>query len=338
MLTWKKFKNLLSQNENALKMLQYYMRWGENLKNTYDAVNTLEKPPRKIVIMGMGGSGIVGYIIKDIVYTKSLAIDIKIYNTPNIPSYEIKRSLNILISHSGNTLEVLKTAEKIKDLNKKPIVITSDGKLEDLARKHGWILHKVEAAPLPRLGLPQLLAPILKILSKRLKLGDIGKTAKRLDRYIEKHLPERRGGEAFKIARALYGTRPAIYFPDGMASIAIRFKAMLNENSKHEAYTAYIPEIFHNQIEIYTYTLDSQHVPYILMNDDIYPKILKEFLIEKRIYYMDWIQMKSRDILYSYLAGIALHDIASIYLAVMKNVDPYTTPSISLYKELVRKW
>ena len=338
MLTWKKFKNLLNNNENALKMLQYYTKWGEKLWKTYEDVDTLEKPPRRVSIIGMGGSGIVGYIVKDIVYTKSIPMEVKVYNTPNIPKYIIKRSMNILVSHSGNTLEVLKAAEKMREVGKTPFVITSNGELESLADRYGWSLYKIEAAPLPRLGLPQLLAPILKLLSRRFRLGDIGRTSKRLEKFIERQLPQKRGGDAFKIARALYGSKPVIYYPDGMESIAFRFKAMLNENSKHEAYTAHIPEIFHNQIEIYSYSQDSLHTPYILMNEDIYPKILKEFLIQKRIYFMDWALMKSRDILYSYLSGIALHDIASIYLAVIKGVDPYTTPSISLYKELVRKW
>ncbi len=338
MLAWKKFRGLLSENENALKMLNYYNKWGTNLRNTYEKVETLDKLPNKVTIIGMGGSGIVGYIVRDLVYKKSIPLVVNVFNTPNIPRHEIRRGLNILVSHSGNTLEVLKAASKIKEMEREAIVITSNGELENIARKYGWPLYKIEPAPLPRLGLPQLLAPILKLLSRRLRLRGIDKTSDRLDKYIVKQLPMKKGGEAFRIAKALYGSRPVIYYPDGMESIALRFKAMLNENSKHEAYTAYIPEIFHNQIEIYSYTQDSLHTPYILMNGDIYPMILKEFLIEKRIYFMDWALMKSRDILYSYIAGIALHDIASIYLAVMKGVDPYTTPSISLYKELVRKW
>lgn len=338
MLTWRRFKNLLSKNENALKMLHYYRGWGENLWKTYEHIDSLERPPRRVLIVGMGGSGIVGHILKDIIYTKSIPIDVKVYNTPNIPRHIIKGSMNILVSHSGNTLEVLRAAEKIREVGRDSVVITSNGELEGIADKYGWSLYKIEAAPLPRLGLPQLLAPILKLLNRRIRLRDVHTTSKKLKEFIEKQLPQKNGGDAYKIARAIFGSRLAIYYPDGMESIALRFKAMLNENSKHESYTAYIPEIFHNQIEIYSYSQDTLHTPYILMNGDIYPRILKEFLIQRRIYFMDWTQMKSRDILYRYLSGIALHDIATIYLAVMKGVDPYTTPSISMYKELVRKW
>lgn len=338
MLTWRRFKNLLSENEKADEMLRYYTLWGEKLRDTYEDIEELSKIPRSIQVIGMGGSGIVGYIVKDIIYRKKIPIDIYIYNSSNIPRHRIKKSQNILISHSGNTIEVINAANMIKDAEGEAIVITSDGMLEGLSDRYGWRIYKIEPAPLPRLALPQLLAPILKILSRKLMLSEISKTSERLNKYIRSQLPDRGGGDAFKISRALYGVKPVIYYTDGNESIAYRFKAMLNENSKHEAYTSYIPEIFHNQIEIYTAAVDSLHTPYILMEDDIYTKILKEFLIQRRIYYMDWIPMKTRDVLYRYLSGIALHDITSIYLAVMKGIDPYTTPSISMYKELIRKW
>lgn len=338
MFTWRRLKNLLNKNERAGEMLRYYTLWGEKLRDTYEKVEELRRIPRSIQVIGMGGSGIVGYIIKDMVYGKGLPIDIHIFNSPNIPRHRIKKSLNILVSHSGNTIEVLEAAKLIKEVGGEAIIITSDGLMEDIADRYGWRLYKIEPAPLPRLALPQLIAPILKILRHRLRLGEIAKSSKRLDRYIRSQIMSRGGGEAFKISRALYGIKPVIYYTDGNESIAYRFKAMLNENSKHEAYTSYIPEIFHNQIEIYTSALDSLHTPYILMGDDIYTKILKEFLIRRRIYYIDWMPMKTRDILYRYLAGIALHDVTSIYLAVMKGVDPYTTPSISMYKELIREW
>ena len=160
----------------------------------------------------------------------------------------------------------------------------------------------------------------------------------RLNSFIAKLIGSRRENQAFRIALALYGFNPVIYYPNKLGSIAFRFKAMLNENSKTPSYIASYPEIFHNEIEIYSYTLDSRHTPYILSDESIYPKILIEFLKAKNIRYLVWNVMSSKKPIYNILSAIALHDIASIYLSVLKNVDPYSTPSINQYKEMIRKW
>ena len=337
MLRWTRFLDILKEMD-VDRMISYYTKWRGKLLEAYEGSYELGDISRDIVIVGMGGSGIAGYIFKDIVGERVGRYRIHVFNDSRLYGVDIKRSTLVLISHSGNTGEVLDVASNYGDMAKNVAVITTDGKLSNLAEERGWHLNIIDSAPLPRLGLPQLLGSLLKTLSRVARDINVKRVGDRMERLIRRNMANRRECDAYRTAMEIHGGIPAIYYPTRYVSVAIRFKAMLNENSKQPSYIYGYPEIFHNEIEIYTYTSGIPIHPYIFDDGSIYPKILKSFLHEKGIPYSSWRVDMYRDKASNILASIAFHDLVSLYLAGLKRVNAYKTPSIARYKELMREW
>ena len=95
------------------------------------------KEIRNVLICGLGGSGIGGTIVADIVSPK--------VNTPiastrdySIPNFVNEHTLVIANSYSGNTEETLFALEKCQAKGAEIAVITSGGKLKTIAEENNY--------------------------------------------------------------------------------------------------------------------------------------------------------------------------------------------------------
>jgi len=153
-----------------MDMESYYEEWGDRLLEGYE--RGVEIHPEKILVVGMGGSGIVGHIARDIASLLGLEVEVEVENTPELPGSRGLCKTLVLISHSGNTLETLEAGEKLWEKSVEVVAISTGGRLLKEAERRGWVKIKVEAAPLPRLGLPQMLGPLLRILGIEREMVD----------------------------------------------------------------------------------------------------------------------------------------------------------------------
>ena len=101
-----------------------------NLKNSYKKFNN-------ILICGLGGSGIGGTIVNDIV---SPLTNIPILTTKDysIPNFVDKNTLVIVSSYSGNTEETISALKKCQIRNIEISIITSGGKLKTIAEENNY--------------------------------------------------------------------------------------------------------------------------------------------------------------------------------------------------------
>ena len=90
-----------------------------------------------VLICGLGGSGIGGTIVNDIVSSKA-NIPIASSKDYSIPNFVNKHTLVIASSYSGNTEETIYALEKCKDRGAEIAIITSGGKLKDIAEKNNY--------------------------------------------------------------------------------------------------------------------------------------------------------------------------------------------------------
>ena len=103
--------------------------------------NSSLKPSSKqlqnIVVCGLGGSGIGGNILKDIVSKESFLplVSVKDYE---IPKFINSNTLVIASSYSGNTEETISALEKCIKKNAEIAIITSGGKLKEFAEKYNY--------------------------------------------------------------------------------------------------------------------------------------------------------------------------------------------------------
>ncbi len=316
--------------DNVEKMLGEYRRWGENLKKGFELGDIGLKPIDSIII-GMGGSGVVGHILKEILESLGRRVSVEVYNHPYPNPKRLRKKRLVLISHSGNTDEVLEAGETLSQYALDTVVITGGGKLKELGEELGWTLIQVAKSPLPRLGLPQMLGAALAIF-KAYSRDKIEKTAARLDRYTSSKAVER---ESRKIAKWLFGKHIVVMHPPHASSIGLRFTQMIAENAKSFAKPVMYPELSHNYIE-YLDSLQPLFGVYMFYDGSKYGYGLLKVLTKKTLSIFRRDFNPRGDKVYRYLAEVALHDMATIRLAALKRVDPMDTPVIREYKGLVK--
>ena len=312
-----------------MEMEDYYHQWGDNLLSGYKGARKMHID--RALIVGMGGSGIVGHIARDIVNTLDLEIEIEVENTPHIPRWRAMCKTLILISHSGNTLETLEAADRLSEEAVETVAISTGGKLLETARDKGWIGIKVDPAPLPRLGLPQMLGALLKTLG--------------VDENMVREASQQLSGEmrgirskADELADWL-DSRNEVYvaYPLHLSSLGLRMWQMMAENAKRGVYLAPYPEASHNIIEAMMKNREGRGV-YLVSTGDKYGEALKRIATGEGIDLYKADIDPSTNIIGGVLKTIATQDLATIHYARKKGVDPAATPYIDRFKELIREW
>ena len=93
-----------------------------------------KNPISNILICGLGGSGIGGTIVKDLL-SKKISIPITTSKGYDIPAFVNKSTLVIACSYSGNTEETLIALEKCIEKDAEIAIITSGGALKKIAEE-----------------------------------------------------------------------------------------------------------------------------------------------------------------------------------------------------------
>jgi len=329
-MKWKEFKKLAKEIDKK-SFISEYLKWGDRLINAYNTVTPLERSYKSIVVIGMGGSGIVGDLLRDYIYIKGKNIEVHVYKGRKPSLRILRRSLLIGISHSGNTKETIDTLLNSYKIARETVVITTGGELSRLAREKSWRLVIIEPALAPRAGLPQLFGAALKILDKQLKVGrKIRDVSIKLEKIGRRLSLEERENEAFLFAMDIWGRMPILYGDAGYKGVLHRIKSSFNENSKVPAYYSLFPESYHNEIEIYE-SPPKDIIPIILRNSNNDSEYLIRYLGEHGIDYLIY-NIRGGEALEKILTTIMFFDIVSIYLAYLRKVDPYVIDAINEIK------
>ncbi|MEE3242196.1 MAG: bifunctional phosphoglucose/phosphomannose isomerase [Candidatus Thermoplasmatota archaeon] len=280
-----------------------------------------EKEPKstessgRIIVAGMGGSGISG----DIASVMCNSPQVASWKNYGLPPWANSRDCVICVSYSGNTAETLSVANKAIELGCKLEVITTGGKLEKLASENNCSIIKVEKGHQPRAALPLLLTPLLY----KLGIPD-------LDSQIEevRKLPIREQ-RAQEIAEKLKGKVPCIYANGVMMPVAYRWRCQIEENAKQLAFHHEIPEMNHNEIvgwenspEDFAVVLirDSQEEEIIGKRLDATKKVAWESKGESNFEMVEIIA-EGKSLLARMMSCVLLGDLISLRLAEMNGVE-----------------
>ena len=208
-----------------------------------------------IVVMGMGGSGIVGDVVQA-VGTATLPVPLVVLKHYRTPSFVGPRTLAFAVSYSGGTEETLGMAQGALDAGATLVVITCGGALGELAKKAG-ALH-IPCTPnvtMPRLALCAMVAPVFVVLVRMGMLPEahagMVKAQQQLARRRDQCKPEvdAPANPARELARKIGGTIPLIHGAGGLGAVAaMRWKQSVNENAKAPAFWNFYPELDHNEI------------------------------------------------------------------------------------------
>lgn len=209
--------------------------------------NNTDNSLMNVLICGLGGSGIGGTIISQLV-SEECQLPVSVCKDYKIPSFVNQDTLVICCSYSGNTEETLEMYQQAYNKGAEITIITSGGKFAEIAQENGHKLIQIKGGFPPRaafgLSFPQLFFAFhqyglisdsfLSEMETALSLLDEHETA------IQK--------EAMGVAQKLHQTFPIIYTEAPMEGVAVRFRQQVAENSKMLSSHHVIPEMNHNEL------------------------------------------------------------------------------------------
>lgn len=308
------------------------------------------KQPEKIVISGMGGSAISGDIAVDLL-GGSCELPIAVNRGYRLPAFVDDRTLVFALSYSGQTEETVSAAKQALEKGAKVVAITSDGKLKELVENGGQPVCLIPAGYQPRLALPFLLVPLLRGLAE-LKLyrnfqEDLTETIALLKKLRLEYGSNKsvRSNPVKQLAKKLVGKSPLIFGCAGTTqAVALRFKTQFNENSKVTALANTFPELDHNEIVNLNAVKRAEHNFSLicLRDEDDSERIKKRIEITKSLIGRQLggtveLTSQGRSGLARMLSLIYFGDLLSVYLALVKGIDPTEVEVIGrLKKELAR--
>ena len=298
-----------------------------------------------VAICGIGGSAIAGDVISDLI---SLECSVPVFTVRNIalPEFAGPGTLAVVVSYSGNTAESLNLYNDATRRGCQIIVVTSGGEMERLAIKDSHVLIKMPADNQPRASMGFMLGAISLVLAKAgisRSFDELMATASGLRAYqrtIGPDIPSSKN-QAKKIARALQGEVSAIYSPRNVRCVAVRWQNQLNENSKMVAFSGEIPEMDHNQLVGWLEGGKGCHcVPVFLLPSYMHPTVRKMTEVTLQMFNERglgpvMVTLPGKSMMENVLQGIALGDMVSYYLAVLKGVDPAPVVVIKEFKERI---
>ena len=338
---------MLTQEEMKIvdksHLYEIYDNWPVMAKNSLNG-NLKEIVTEKIshiVFAGMGGSGTIGDIFASVL--SKTDIHVEVVKGYHLPKTVKQNSLLICTSVSGNTIETITVLKEGIELGCKIMAFSSGGEIKKICNEREIEHVKILMNHSPRASLVTYLYSMIKILLPILPIStrDINNSIEELKKTQEKISSQNLNENNISLNLAYWiKNTPVIYYPWGLQSVAIRFKNSLQENAKLHVIIEDIIESCHNGIV--SWEKDSTLQPILIEGEDDYIKtkerwtIIKEIFLEREIPFYE-IKSNNGNILSKIIQLIYILDYCTIYLAILKNVDPTPVLSIDLIKNKLEK-
>lgn len=293
-----------------------------------------------ILICGLGGSGIGGSIVKDLIFSKA-KIPIVSQKDYIIPQFVSDKTLIIVCSYSGNTEETLFALDQCEKMNSEITVITSGGKLKKIAEKKNYNHIIIPGGNPPRAMFGYSFVQMFFLLSHYNIINDYFKQEIEEAILLLNKEKEDIKKESRNLAKKVYKTTPIIYTDQKIEGAAIRFRQQINENSKMLCWHHVIPEMNHNELLGWRTNTDNLSVIYLRNKSDfdrnqVRIEINKK-LIEKYTDNITEIWSKGNSMISNTLYHVHLGDWTSWYLSQMNKVDAIEIGVINYLKEELAK-
>lgn len=306
-----------------------------------DSLNIALKPFNRVLVSGLGGSGIGGTLVSECLAGES-TVPILVNKDYRIPEWVNNQTLFVACSYSGNTEETLSATAEAVEKGAQIAVITSGGKLKALAAQDNWpVIELVPGYP-PRAAFGHSAVSLFGLMhaaglypgfntSGFLKIAD----------FLEAN-SESIKMRARSLAELLNHRVPVIYSASGMEAVAVRWRQQINENAKMLCWHHVLPEMNHNELVGWAGG-DQRFALVLLRSADDHPRtamrmnLCKE-IIGKKTDVLEEIYAEGNTSLERKYFMIHLGDWLSLYLSQLKGVDPVEVDVISYLKnELARR-
>ncbi len=290
-----------------------------------------------IILCGMGGSAISGNIVADYCSERSTKPIFVVMNA-NVPSWVDERTLAVISSYSGNTLETLESYKQSLSIGCKRVIITSGGLLKQLAEKNGDSLILLPDNLHPRHSIGYMIGYIFGVIRAATGIDytkDMLDSTDALREYRDEL--EDKNGLAMKMASRLIRKIPVICSYNDIQSIVFRWKTQFNENSKYVAFCTTMSEFVYSDLRGWINSRKSNYSLVIVVNnenevkDNLYVSKLIGYLEDHMVEYT-LVTLGGKNHFENMFRALMLGDYISIYMAEIQGIDPSDVPPITLLK------
>ena len=253
----------------------------------------------------------------------------------------------LFISYSGNTEETLSGVKDAIKNNLDWAVISSGGKLIDLATEHNKEYIKIPDGLQPRAAfgyLTQAVCKIVDVVEGTNFLKELRDVGDYLNEILNKKEDSAIFIEAKKIAKQVNKKTSVIYAGTDLCElVGSRWKTQINENAKSKAFVGSIPEVHHNEILSWDADLEGSKSNYVLIllrdnseNSQIAKRLdLTQKLLGEKVEIIN-IEAKSQSTtLFKLMELVLLGDLFSLSLADELNMIPEDIEGIENLKKLL---
>jgi glucose/mannose-6-phosphate isomerase len=304
-------------------------------------VNEPNKPIHNVVVTGLGGSGIGGTILTEVLMD-SVKVPVLINKDYFLPAFVNENTLLIVSSYSGNTEETVQAMEQAMSKHAQIVCVTSGGKILELAKQNLNEFIEIPGGQPPRSCIGFSLVQLIKIfIQKKLAPASLLEEVEQSQQLLIDFNSQIKN-EAKTIADDLTGKLAVIYSLGGSEGVCVRFRQQVNENGKQLCWHHVFPEMNHNELVGWTERNENLVVVTFHTSFD-FSRTKKRYEVCKPLFQkfsakvID-IEAKGNTKLEQFFYLINIGDYVSCYIAENKNVDPVEVNVINHLKNELSKF
>jgi glucose/mannose-6-phosphate isomerase len=301
-----------------------------------------------LVVAGMGGSAIGGELLKDWLSDRA-AIPIAVCRDYTLPAYVDEKSLVVAVSYSGETEETLSALLQAARRRCVVATVSSGGRMKAFSQRLRLPHIPIPEGFHPRAAIAYLFFPLMGIVDKAgiyENKGEVDEALRILERVSKENAlaSPLEDNKAKQLAVETCDTIPVVYGSRQYSAVARRLKCQFNENSKVPSKYDVFPEVDHNEVvgweapDHLTKAFSAIFIRDPLERQEIRKRIevTKQIVSPKASKTVE-IQAEGRQKLARMLSAMYVGDFASLYLAVLRGVDPAPTKTIAYLKQEMKR-
>src|SRR5215204_7694456 len=294
-----------------------------------------------LIVAGMGGSSVGGRLAAGALGPQ-LRRPLALAMGYDIPAWIGGETLVLCSSYSGTTEETLATYDAAREAGAPRIVATTGGPLAERARADDVPVVPFPGGFQPRAAVGYSLVTALEAAAlcgagPSLR-GEVEAAAALAAELAHEWGPEgAEDGDAKRLARALHGTFPVITGAGLTASVAYRWKTQINENAEIPAFASKLPEHDHN--ELVGWAGAERRLGAVFLEDPAGDEraarrieVTAELAAEGAAV-VARVSARGETRLERLVSLVLLGDLVSLYMAVLRGVDPVSVRAIEVLKE-----
>jgi glucose/mannose-6-phosphate isomerase len=290
----------------------------------------------------MGGSAIAGEVLATWLAAER-GLPLAVVKDSALPPWVDEEDLVVAVSYSGNTLETLAATREAIVRGCDVVGLSSGGTLRDLCRARGYPFGAIPAGLMPRGAFGTLFGALAGLHDANVQ-GEVRQSAeivREVGRALGPSVAATKN-PAKRLAQKLHGRTPIVYATPTYGPVARRWQTQMNEMAKVLAWASVLPEADHNELVGWDGDPAAKRFAPVFLRDpseaEDHARMMDvtRDLIKKRTK-VEEVRAKGPSLLSRMLSTVQLGDFVSVYLAVLRKVDPTPVAVIAKLKERLAK-